>query len=130
MFLRNAPIERLNGCRQVPYRENSLLSSGKAWVSEFRPAAPRITAASGTDVVYTESEMCFPFLDPLGCSWAVFTYLVSAPEPAVRWQTLQMLQVVHFLWPPFLFGALYRRGMKEVTAQFEAVAYNLPYYGD
>jgi hypothetical protein len=62
--------------------------------------------------------------------WAVFTYVASSPEPAVRWQTVQMVHVVHFLWPPFLFGALYRRGMQGVAAQFEALAHNLPYYGD
>jgi len=65
----------------------------------------------------------------VGC-WAIYTYVVSSPDPAVRWQALQMLQVSHFLWPPFLFGGLYRRGKREVAAQFEALANNLPYYGD
>jgi len=60
--------------------------------------------------------------------WAIDTYVVSSPEPAVRWQTVQIMQAVHFLWPPFLFGALYRRGRKEVAAHFEALAHNLPYY--
>jgi hypothetical protein len=62
--------------------------------------------------------------------WVVYTYLVSSPEPAVRWQTLQMIQVGHFLWPPFLFGALYRRGRREVAARFDAMAHNLPYLGE
>src|SRR5262249_33300367 len=43
------------------------------------------------------------------------------------WQTFQMAQAVHFLWPPFLFGALYRQG-RRAAAQFEALAHNLPYY--
>jgi hypothetical protein len=60
-------------------------------------------------------------------AWAVYTFLASSPHPAARWQTFQMLQAVHFLWPPFLFGALYRRGTTAVTAQFEALAHNLPY---
>jgi hypothetical protein len=60
--------------------------------------------------------------------WAIYTYVVSSPEPAVRWQTIQMVQAVHFLWPPFLFGVLHRRGMREVAAQLEALAHNLPYY--
>ena len=64
-----------------------------------------------------------------GC-WAVYTYLASAAEPALRWQTLQMLQVCHFLWPPFLFGALYRSGTKSLTALFDALAQNLPYCED
>jgi hypothetical protein len=64
-----------------------------------------------------------------GC-WLMFTYVVASPNPDVRWQTFQMLQVGHFLWPPFLFGALYRRGRRETAAQFEALAGNLPYSGD
>jgi hypothetical protein len=60
-------------------------------------------------------------------AWAVYTFLASSHDPAARWQTLQMLQVVHFLWPPFLFGALYRRGTTAVAAQFDALAHNLPY---
>jgi len=62
--------------------------------------------------------------------WAIHTYVVSSPDPAERWQTVQMLQVSHFLWPPFLFGALYRRGRQEVAARFEALVHNLPYFGD
>jgi hypothetical protein len=61
-----------------------------------------------------------------GC-WAMSTYVATSPEPAVRWQSLQMLQVVHVLWPPFLFGGLYRRGVRGVRAEFEALVNNLPY---
>jgi hypothetical protein len=63
----------------------------------------------------------------VGC-WTISTYVVSSPDTAVRWQTFQMAQAVHFLWPPFLCGALYRRGARAVAAQFEALAHNLPYY--
>jgi hypothetical protein len=62
-----------------------------------------------------------------GC-WAIYAFIASSPIPAVRWQTIQMVQAIHFLWPPFLFGALYGRGTKGVAAQFEALANNLPYY--
>jgi hypothetical protein len=64
-----------------------------------------------------------------GC-WAMVTYVASSPEPAVRWQSVQMLQVIHVLWPPFLFGGLYRKGVRGITAQFDALANNLPYLGD
>lgn len=60
-------------------------------------------------------------------SWAIYTYVVPSPDPAVRSQAVQMVQAVHFLWPPFLLGSLYRRGPKEVTAQFEALTHNLPF---
>lgn len=65
----------------------------------------------------------------IGCA-LIHTYVVSSPDPAVRWQTLQMLQAVHFLWPPFLFGSLYRKGMRAVPLQLEALANNLPYLKD
>jgi hypothetical protein len=64
-----------------------------------------------------------------GC-WAILTYVVPSPDPAIRWQTVQMVQVCHFLWPPFLFGALHRRGRREVVARLEALVHNLPYLGD
>jgi hypothetical protein len=60
----------------------------------------------------------------------ISTYVVSSPNGAVRWQTIQMLQVMHFIWPPFLFAGLYRRGRREIAAQFEGLVHNLPYSGD
>ena len=30
----------------------------------------------------------------------ILTLVIPEPFPAIRWQTLQMMQVVHFLWPP------------------------------
>jgi hypothetical protein len=65
----------------------------------------------------------------VGC-WVMSTYVVPSPEPAVRWQSLQMLQVAHVLWPPFLFASLYRTGVRGVIAEFEALANNLPYLGE
>lgn len=59
----------------------------------------------------------------------VSTYVVPNPDPAVRGQTFQMLQVAHFLWPPFLFGTLYRRGRNALREAFEVLLHNLPYYG-
>jgi len=64
-----------------------------------------------------------------GC-WVISTFVVMSPDPSQRWQTFQMLQVSHFLWPPFLFGALYQRGRQVIAARFEALAHNLPYFGD
>jgi hypothetical protein len=64
-----------------------------------------------------------------GC-WLIYTFVVFSPNPAIRWQTVQMAQVVHFLWPPFLFAGLYRRGRREVKAKFEALTNNLPYHAE
>jgi len=62
--------------------------------------------------------------------WLIRTYVVPDPDPAVRGQTVQMAQAVHFLWPPFLFGALYRRGYKALRTALDTLVHNLPYYGD
>jgi hypothetical protein len=63
----------------------------------------------------------------VGC-WAISTYVIPSPNPGVRWQTVQMVQVVHFLWPPFLMGGLYRKGVAALATQFEALASNLAFY--
>jgi hypothetical protein len=65
----------------------------------------------------------------VGC-WAMSSFVATSPEPAVRWQSLQMLQVVHALWAPFLFGGLYRKGVRGVKAEFDALVNNLPYLGE
>lgn len=62
--------------------------------------------------------------------WVIFTCVVPSPDPSIRWQTMQMLQVSHLLWPPFLFGAIYRRGRRDTAARLQALAHNLPYLGD
>lgn len=61
--------------------------------------------------------------------WLIHTYVVSNPVSAIRWQTIQMVQVVHFLWPPFLMGALYRRGRSTLRGAVETMVHNLPYHG-
>ncbi len=62
--------------------------------------------------------------------WAINTFVASHPNPNVRGQAFQMFQVVHLLWPPFLFAGLYRRGHKVVRAEIETLVHNLPYHGD
>jgi hypothetical protein len=57
----------------------------------------------------------------------VTTHAVPSPLPAVRWQTLQGIQIIHFLWPPFLFAGLYRRIQRVLKDQFETLIHNLPY---
>jgi hypothetical protein len=54
-------------------------------------------------------------------------WVAPHPHPAVRWQSFQMIHVVHFLWPPFLFGALYRRIQTYVRNTFDSFVHNLPY---
>ena len=56
--------------------------------------------------------------------------VVQSQDPQVRWQTVQMVQVVHFLWPPFLFGGLYRMHHRVVSRAFDTLVHNLPYQGE
>jgi hypothetical protein len=63
--------------------------------------------------------------------WLADSYLVDAPNPAVRGQVWQMAQVIHFLWPPFLFAGLYRM-RNRIARQYsehllDGLVHNLPY---
>ncbi len=59
--------------------------------------------------------------------WACRTYLLPNPNPSYRVQVVQMVQTVHFLWPPFLFGALYRVRRRSLRTGFDTLVHNLPY---
>jgi hypothetical protein len=61
-----------------------------------------------------------------GC-WAMFQYVLPNPNPSVRGQAIQMVQIVHLLWPPFLFAALSRQPARWVSARVDALVNNLPY---
>ncbi len=63
--------------------------------------------------------------------WLADTYLVNSPNPAARAQVWQMVQVIHFLWPPFLFAGLYRM-RNRITRHWsehllDGLVHNLPY---
>ena len=60
-------------------------------------------------------------------AWAIVTFVLPSHDPAVRWQAVQMVQVVHFLWPPFLCGALYRQLFHGNRNGFDALVHSLPY---
>ena len=57
----------------------------------------------------------------------ISAFVLPDATPGVRWQTLQMMQVIHFLWPPFLCGGLYRRQFSGIKSGIEAFLRNLPY---
>ena len=40
----------------------------------------------------------------------MWMFVVDSPKPAVRGQAFQAFQVLHFMWPPFLFSSIHRRG--------------------
>lgn len=55
-------------------------------------------------------------------------FVVPSPDPAIRWQVLQMLQVAHPLWPPFLLAYLYRQSGQSRRVGIDSLVRNLPYY--
>ena len=42
----------------------------------------------------------------------IWYFVVNSPNPSVRWQVLQLLQLVHVIWPPFLVLYFYRAGRR------------------
>ncbi len=76
------------------------------------------------------------WLSGLGLVVIVVSYLVlkkfvaNYPNPAVRWQTIQMVQVIHFLWPPLMaiipVKAQKTTG-KAVAGVVDGMITNLPY---
>jgi hypothetical protein len=57
--------------------------------------------------------------------WLEFTYVL--PNANLRMQAVQTVQMVHFLWPPFLFAFLSRQPARLLRAQIESLVHNLPY---
>jgi hypothetical protein len=57
--------------------------------------------------------------------WLEFTYVL--PNANLRTQAIQTVQMVHFLWPPFLFAFLSRQPARILRAQMESIVHNLPY---
>lgn len=42
----------------------------------------------------------------------IWFLVVNNPNPVVRWQVFQTLQIAHVLWPPFLILGMYRSGRR------------------
>jgi hypothetical protein len=57
----------------------------------------------------------------------IYFVVIPSQNPGVRWQTVQMVQTVHFLWPPFFFASSYRRSASFVRVQFDTFIHNLPF---
>lgn len=63
----------------------------------------------------------------VGGYWAMNRYVVPSPNLGIRGQVVQMVQVVHVLWPPFLLAYLHRRPRTMLRGQLDALVHNLPY---
>jgi hypothetical protein len=98
-------------------------------VSDNRTAVDYAIAVSGGRGLLWGGVVC-QVLGLLALSvgfWLLQTYVVHNPNPGARWQTIQMVQAIHFLWPPFLFGGLYRMGPRAIRSALDVLIHNLPY---
>jgi hypothetical protein len=59
--------------------------------------------------------------------WLQFAYVLPSPNPNIRAQSLQTAQMIHLLWPPFLFAFVARQPARILRAQVGALVHNLPY---
>ena len=57
----------------------------------------------------------------------MFLIVLPHPNPNIRAQVFQSFQMVHFLWPPFLFASLARQPGRMFRARMESLVHNLPY---
>lgn len=63
----------------------------------------------------------------IGLSWGLWTYVADSPNPGMRAQSVQIIQVMHALWPPFLLAWLYRSRQASLRGVVEGLVGNLPY---
>jgi hypothetical protein len=101
----------------------------------FVPAGPascvahyRLAMEHGRGRLFTAQLLLVAGLAAIGGMWLVMEiYVIPNPSPQVRWQSLQALQVVHVLWPPFQLASLHRAGRAAAMARIEALLSNLPH---
>lgn len=62
--------------------------------------------------------------------WVIYEYCLPSADPQTRAQAIQIVQVAHFLWPPFLFGGLYRQRKCAAKEGFEMLLRNVPFFAD
>jgi hypothetical protein len=63
----------------------------------------------------------------VGLSWGLWTYVADSPNPGVRAQSVQIIRVMHALWPPFLLAWLHRSRQASLRGLVDGLVGNLPY---
>jgi hypothetical protein len=126
-------FEGMQGMGQNPGGMGCLFSRGEL---RFTPVAQNRTRVNYAVDVPPRSWL-------LSCGWlfvglgllAIVTgflliqlYVVNAANPGLRWQSVQMIHAGHFVWPPFLFGGIYRKFRTYVRTGFDTLVHNLPYH--
>ncbi|MGF1581909.1 MAG: hypothetical protein ACFCD0_21485 [Gemmataceae bacterium] len=67
------------------------------------------------------------FLVLVGLTITLYYLAAESFHPAIRTQSIQMIHVGHFLWPPFLLVWFYRRFRNGVRDRCEAFLHNLSF---
>jgi hypothetical protein len=52
----------------------------------------------------------------VGVAAVLWNNVAPNPNPAVRWQALQIMQIIHILWPPFLVYFIHKRTLSMVKS--------------
>ena len=110
----------------------SPVGGGMRFEVELSPLGSRTSAiyrilGTGAGCLKTVSALFVYLLIPgvlLAAGYLVPTFIISSEEPAVRYQVFQTCQIIHFLWPPFLFAGLSRRVVRAVTRSLTSVLAN------
>ena len=59
--------------------------------------------------------------------YVMLTFVVTSPKIGIRYQVWQTLQLVHFLWPPFLFAGVYAMTRRSIARLIGTLLGNLAY---
>ncbi|MDX2036227.1 MAG: hypothetical protein SFX72_06215 [Isosphaeraceae bacterium] len=102
---------------------------------EFRPVGSGATAATwtvqapGSDGLLTAAWIIQGVSLAVGILLFVLMrgFVVENPNSAIRGQVFQMIQIVHFLWLPFLFAGLSSWRERVAEERVRTMISNLPY---
>ena len=99
---------------------------GRLWATPGGPGTRVVWEVHTTNTLLTVGRWvsALALLVIAGLYWALQTYALPSPHAAVRGQVLQMLQAIHVLWPPFLFGVLAIVLRRRLLAEIERVIGN------
>lgn len=123
-------VDMVGGSRGATGR--SPIGSGVRFLVEFTPHDPETAATyrifgTGGGCLKTASGLFVYLITPAvlaAAGYLVPTFILENGDPAGRYQVFQTCQIIHFLWPPFLFFGLRRRVAKAVTRSLTNVLQN------
>ncbi len=103
-------------CRLEPEGEGTHLT----WTVDARPLNRLFR--TGMKVI-----LGLAFLALLFAAVVMPTLVIPSQEEALRWQVVQTMQVLHFLWPPFVLAFVANRRRAMVEARTGDMLANLPF---